>query len=135
MPTKSDPFANVRKQAQRALDAVLTEIRRREADLQKLAAQAEQWRAAITGTKPTPRNGRPRKKATGNRASAKKKSGGKRVSWDGVLKGLPTSFTVDDIMKRPGVKARGRNQVYPAITRWMEAKKVKRVGKGKYEKR
>lgn len=134
MPTKSDPFANVRKQAQRALDAVHAEIRRREADLQKLVAQAEQWQAAITGTKPTPGNGRPRKKATTKPASAKKKSGGKRVSWDGVLKGLPKTFSVDDVMKRPGVKAKGRAQVYPSLTRWMDAKKIKRVGKGKYQK-
>ena len=129
----SDPFSNVRKQAQRALDAVLGEIRRREQELEKLIAQADQWRAAITGTKPAARPATRRAKGAKKRAGAKRSSGGKRVSWDNVLKGLPAKFTVDDVMKRPGVKQRGRNQVYPALTRWMDNKKVKRVGKGKYQ--
>lgn len=134
----SDPFAGVRKQAERALAVVLKEIRRREAEVAKLAEQAEQWRAAISGTTPTAggvrRGPAKRTKAVAKRRSTKKPSSGPRVSWDGVLKGLPKTFSVDDVMKRPGVKARGRNQVYPAITRWMEGKKVKRVGKGKYQK-
>ncbi len=130
----ADPFANVRKQAQRALDAVLTEIRRREAELGRLIAQAEQWSAAITGTKPAAARKPPRRKQTKTGARKARRTGGKRISWDDVLGGLPAKFAVNDIMKRPGVKARGRAQVYPAITRWMDAKKVKRVGKGKYQK-
>ena len=131
-----DPFAAVKKQAQRALAVVMDEIRRREAELEKLLEQAEQWRAAIAGTGPTTgrRASGQRSKTAGKRRSAKKRSSGKRTNWDEVLKGLPKTFTVDDVMKRPGAKARGRAQVYPTRTRWMEGKKVKRGGKGKYQK-
>lgn len=135
MAATNDPFAQVRKQAQRALDGVLTEIRRMEADLRELVEQAEQWRAAIAGTKPTPGKAPGRKKATASkRKSSKRRPGGKRTNWDDVVKGLPKTFTIDDVMKRPGVKAKGRAQVYPSLTRWMDAKKIKRVGKGKYQK-
>lgn len=68
---------------------------------------------AISGTQPSPRRGvrrgpTRRKKAVAKRRATKKPSSGKRVSWDAVLKGLPKTFSVDDVMKRPGVKARGR---------------------------
>lgn len=131
-----DPFAAVKKQAQRALAVVMDEIRRREAELEKLMEQADQWRAAIAGTGAATRRRAPgrRSKAGTKRSAAKKGSSGKRTNWDEVLKGLPKTFTVDDVMKRPGAKARGRAQVYPTLTRWMEGKKVKRVGKGKYQK-
>lgn len=134
-----DLFATVRKQAQRALDEVLKEIRHREAELQGLAEEAEQWRVAISGTSPTPgkgarRSATRRKKAASKRGTTKKRSVGKRLNWEVVLKGLPKTFSVDDVMKRPGVKARGRAQVYPSLTRWMDAKRIKRVGKGKYQK-
>lgn len=129
----TDPFSNVRKQAQRALDAALREIRRREEELAKLVAQADQWRLAIADTKPTARPVARRTRAKAKRTTGKKRSG-KRTNWETVLKGLPAKFTVDDVMKRPGVKARGRSQVYPTLTRWMESKKVRRVGKGKYQK-
>lgn len=131
MPTQ-DPFKTVREQAQKALDVVLREIKEREAELESLARQAEQWRAAISGA-PAPSRSSAKSRSTTRRGA--KRGSGKRVSWDNVLAGLPKKFTVDDIMKRPGVKARGRAQVYPAITRWMDGKKVKRVGTGTYEKR
>lgn len=131
---KNDPFAKVREQAQRALDLVLTEIRRREFELEQLVQQAEHWRAALANTKPNSAKSPARRKAAKTVSREARRPGGKRISWDDVLKGLPAKFSVDDVLKRPGVKARGRAQIYPAITRWMEAKKVKRVGKGKYRK-
>ena len=37
-------------------------------------------------------------------------------------------------MKHPGAAAKGRAQVYPALNRWETTKRVRRVGKGVYEK-
>lgn len=76
--------------------------------------------------------GSSRKKA----ATAKRKtaSGGKRVDWDAILAALPATFTIDDVMKNPGAKAKGRNQVYPAINRWVKAKKARKVGTGRYKR-
>ena len=105
MPT-TDLFADLRKQARQVLAAVFSEIREREAELQELVARAEQWRAAL-GTSRGP--GRPRGSSSGRGTVPAKPSGGQRVSWDAVLNDLPWAFTIDDVMKRPGVKARGRD--------------------------
>jgi len=56
------------------------------------------------------------------------------VNWDEVLASVPKRFTVGDVMKHPGARARGRAQIYPALTRWEEAKKVRRVAQGQYER-
>lgn len=122
-----DPFAKVRKQARAALEQVAKEISRREAELERLQADADRWRVVLgAGSKPT------RRSAT--RRLGAKRGGGKRLNWDNVVKGLPKTFTVDDVMKRPGVKARGREQVYPSLQRMIESKKVKRVGPGRYQR-
>lgn len=56
------------------------------------------------------------------------------MNWDEVLGSLPNRFAVDDVLKHPGAAAKGRNQVYPALTRWEAAKRIRRVSKGVYEK-
>jgi hypothetical protein len=62
------------------------------------------------------------------------RAGGKRVKWDEVLAFVPRRFGVQDVMKHPGAAAKGRAQVYPALNRWESTKRVRRVGKGVYEK-
>jgi hypothetical protein len=125
-----------RIQANRALAALTNEIRRREADLQGLQRQAETWREAILGGNSSrPARGRPTmaRAGTRKRTAGKSKRGG-RVSWDAVLASLPSKFGVDDVMKHPGARSKGRAQVYPALTRWVQAKKIKKVGKGRYQR-
>jgi hypothetical protein len=56
------------------------------------------------------------------------------VSWEEVLSSVPQRFGVEDVMKHPGAAAKGRAQVYPALNRWEATKRIKRVGKGVYEK-
>lgn len=119
-------FDQVRRRAEEALEVVNKEIQRREAELQHLVAEAQRWSEALRLGSP------PRKARSSRRAGGKR--GSKRVNWDNVLASLPNTFTVDDVMKDPGARARGKAQVYPTFTRWIEAKKVKRVAEGKYEK-
>ncbi len=122
-------------QAGQALAALTSEIRVREADLEGLRARAAAWREAVLGKAPQGRkaataNGRGKRAAAPPTGATR----GRRVSWDAVLASVPSKFDIDDVMKHPGARSKGRDQVYPALTRWVQTKKVKKVGKGTYQK-
>lgn len=169
-----DFLTQIREQTERTLSMLTSEIRRREAELEKLLEQVRLWRDAITNSlapgvlssaapaapakrktakkTATKRSAAARKKtvpakrrATLKKKSAVKKSAAKkaapkrkpasgRVDWDAILAALPATFTIDDVMKDPGARAKGRNQVYPAINRWVKAKKARKVGTGRYKR-
>ena len=133
---RQDLFGSVRRQAQRVLAALASEIRKREIDLERLRAQANLWRNAIGGRGGAGRRGpgRPARGATAGRARGRRRGGGRRVDWTEVLASVPSKFGVADVLKHPGARAKGRAQVYPALSRWIEGKKIKNVGKGKYQK-
>jgi hypothetical protein len=128
-----DIFATLRAQAGKALQQLEKQIDVARADLQKMVDQAESWRGLLGGAfggavKRGP--GRP----AGSGRKAARGGGGGRVSWDDVLASVPNRFGVEDIMKHPGAASKGRAQVYPALTRWETAGRVRRVSKGVYEK-
>lgn len=150
-----DFLTQVREQAERTLAILTSEIRKREAELNELLEQARMWRDALTEPFTPSALGSPRnkkrtaakksakrapaaRKAAGpkkkKKAAKKKSTAGKRVDWDKILGSLPPTFTIDDVMKNPGAKAKGRNQVYPAINRWVNAKKARKVGTGRYKR-
>jgi hypothetical protein len=126
---KSDIFTAVRAQAARALKLLQDEIRQRQADLAKMVAQAESWRALLGGGGPARSAGA----AAGGRRGGRRR-GGKRVSWDEVLASVPSVFGIEHVLKHPGAASKGRAQIYPAFTRWEAAGRIKRVAKGRYEK-
>lgn len=174
MPRENKDFlTQIREQTEKTLALLTAEIRRREAELEKLLEQVRLWRDALTqsiapGLLPTSARGTAKKRTTKKRATAKKKSAAKRaassakkksaqkkattarkkkaarpakratssgrVDWDEVLAALPSTFTIDDVMSTPGARAKGRNQVYPAINRWVKAKKARKVGTGRYKR-
>lgn len=76
----------------------------------------------------------PSRKKRSPSAAKKTKTRGKRVDWDAVLASLPSTFTIEDVLKTPGGKAKGRAQIYPAINRWVNAKKARKVGTGRYNR-
>ena len=152
-----DFLTQVREQAERTLAILTSEIRKREAELENLLEQARLWRDALTSSfAPALATSRPKKKkAAKKKTSAKRKSTAKkapatkkkakttarkkssargRAEWDAVLAALPATFTVDDVLKQPGARSKGRKQVYPAIGRWVKAKKARKVGKGRYKR-
>lgn len=149
-----DFLTQVREQAERTLAILTSEIRKREAELNELLEQARMWRDALTepftpaakkrpvAKKAAKRASAPRKaaapkkkkKSAEKKKSAKKTAASKRVDWDKILGSLPATFTIDDVMKDPGAKAKGRNQVYPAVNRWVKAKKARKVGTGRYKR-
>lgn len=127
---KADFFGAIRAQAAKVLQQLEGQIQALEDELTELRGQLHQWRqlAGSGGrTVATRGPGRPR-------AVAAARSGGKRVKWDEVLAFLPKRFGVEDVMRHPGAAAKGRAQVYPALNRWETTKRVRRVGKGVYEK-
>ena len=126
---KSDPFAVVRAQGAKALAYLEKQIDALKETLDEMIAEAERWRGLTGGT--GRRAGRPAGRATGRPG---RRGGGKRVSWDEVLKSVPARFGVEHVLQHPGAKAKGRAQVYPALNRWEATKRIRRVSKGIYEK-
>jgi len=59
---------------------------------------------------------------------------GRLVDWSDVLKGLPSSFTIDDIARRPAVRTKPRAYLRQVVVRWAKQRKIKRAGRGKYLK-
>src|SRR5262245_35341171 len=107
---KSDIFTAVRAQAARALKLLQDEIRQRQADLAKMIAQADSWRALLGGGGAT-RRGSAGAAAGGRRGGRRR--GGKRVSWDEVLSSVPNVFGIEHVLKHPGAASKGRAQIYP----------------------
>lgn len=128
---RTDIFATLRSQASKALQQLERQIEEARSDLSKMIEQAENWRSLLGGAFRSARRGRPPGSGRGGRRAA---GGGGRVSWDEVLASVPQRFGVEDIMKHPGAASKGRPQVYPALTRWETAGRVRRVSKGVYEK-
>jgi hypothetical protein len=134
-PRKDDLFAPMKRQAARVLATLSQEIQKREAELRNLMSQANNWRSilGVGGRALHVGNGAGRR---GRRPSAApaRRSAGQRVDWDQVLATVPKRFGVDHVLRHPGARSKGRAQIYPALTRWEATKKIRRVGKGQYEK-
>jgi hypothetical protein len=120
---KTDFLGSIQAQAAKVLHQLESRIERLRSEIAEMTAQADSWRRAFGGT--GRRRGRPPGRSSG---------GGKRVDWNEVLASVPKRFGVEDVMKHPGAAAKGRAQVYPALSRWELAKLVRRVDKGVYEK-
>lgn len=56
------------------------------------------------------------------------------VDWNGVLRSLPSSFTLDDIAKRPAARGKPRAYLRQIVVRWRKQGKTKRAGRGRYQK-
>ena len=87
------------------------------ADLRKQATQLEGMFGTSNGTRPK---------------SRAQRTGSKRLDWVAVLAKLPTQFTAHDV-----AVASGKNkpsEVFAGITRWRNAKLVKRIERGSYQK-
>jgi hypothetical protein len=117
--TQTSPYQRIRETAQAALRKVQTEIRIRETELSQLRQQ-ERMLQAFTGSQA---NG------AAPRAGARR-----RVDWRAVLSELPKQFVAADIRKVPGIANKGNNEIFAAITRWIDARLVKRKARGSYER-
>ena len=121
-----------RAMAGRALEGLRQEIRDAEKHLEELVASEKSFRIDLFGGASSGRSGptrrsRParRKRAGKSRRPARPKGPTKA---DGFLAKLPKSFTLEEVRKVAG----GLTGV--SLAQWGRAKKVKKVGKGKYQK-
>jgi hypothetical protein len=69
--------------------------------------------------------------AIGNRSPRRTK---RRVNWSSVLNALPHSFTKDDLTKVREAKPKPRDYLSHVLLKWLKERKVKRTGRGKYQK-
>lgn len=57
-----------------------------------------------------------------------------RIDWRAVLSKLPKQFRAADVRKVRGLTEKKSSEIFAAITRWIEAKLVKRKERGVYER-
>jgi hypothetical protein len=125
-------FEQVQRQVRALLVTLRGEIRSKEAELKRLKEEE--------GT--LSRLGRGPKNAAhgmGARRGASLKAHiparrGSRINWGGVLQQLPKQFKAADIRSVNLVKGKRSSELFAAITRWIEARTVKRKTRGVYER-
>jgi hypothetical protein len=60
---------------------------------------------------------------------------GKLVDWNALLKSLSNTFTLDELAKNKSARGKSRPYLHQVLVRWGKQGKVKRVSRGKYQKR
>lgn len=117
-------FEQVQKHAQRLLNNLRKEIRSKENDLRRLKDEVSKL-SGLVGLTAT---------SSGTTASRASGAGSARTNWATVLEQLPKQFKAGDVRKIRGLGAKRASEIFAAITRWIEAKSVKRKERGVYER-
>jgi hypothetical protein len=68
------------------------------------------------------------------RRPARKARRGPRLNWNGVLKQLPSAFTISRLAGSRAVRGKSKAYLRQVVVRWAKLGKVKRTGRGKYQK-
>lgn len=119
--TQASAYQRVRDEAQKALRQLKTEIGDRDSELAALREQ-ERVLSTFLGAQPD------------GRAPAPKIGPRRRVDWRAVLSKLPKQFTAGDVRKVRGLANKRQSEIFAGITRWIDAKLVKRKDRGLYGK-
>lgn len=129
MPRKaratSSRFEQVQMQAQQLLANLRREIHSKEDELRQLKDEDTKL-SGLAGLT-----------ATGGAAKAAPRAiggGGARINWGMVLEQLPKQFKAGDVHKVRGLRDKRPSEIFAGITRWIEAKSVKRKERGLYER-
>ena len=125
MPQRTDRLpllAGLQREATKALAALRQEITQRERELSALKTEAARWQSVMRG--PARRVG---PAVTPPRVPPPKRP---RLDWSAILKDLPPRFTTKDVAQKAG---KPLGHVYVYVSRWMKAKKVRKVKEG-YQK-
>ena len=117
-------FGQIQKQVQQLLANLQSEIRSKEADLRRLREE-ESKLSSLVGLRRT----------DGTRAATRRVGGGTaRIDWKRVLEQIPKQFKAADVRKVREVANKRPSEIFAAITRWIEARAVKRKDRGLYER-
>ncbi len=111
-------YLKIKQQAVTALREIRGEIRAREQELDQLREQEKQISTLVGPV----------------RGAAPERAPGRRIDWSAVLNQLPSEFTVSDVRKVRGISEKPSSEIFAGITRWIEAKAVKRKGRGIYQR-
>jgi hypothetical protein len=122
-------YKQLQEQAQAALRQIQKDIREHEKELTALRDQERRLDSMFDGTADS--WGRSAGRG-GHRTPAA--SGGRRTDWGAVLAKLPKQFKAADVRKAPGMSDKRYGDIFAGITRWIEAKQVKRKDRGTYER-
>ena len=122
----SSRFDQVQKQAQKLLADLRKQIQAKEDELRRLKDEDSK----LSGLLGLSANGR-----NGVVTTTTKNGAAGPVNWTNVLEQLPNQFKAADVRKVHGVETKRPSEVFSAITRWIEAKSVKRMERGLYERR
>jgi len=118
-----------------ALDLKVS-VRQQITQLRKKITQKSRELTSLKGE--LKRHGRVYRLLGGNRGvkrRPKRGSGGKRrVDWKAVLKALPNSFSIGEMAKRGVLRKKSRVYLRQIVVRWTRQGKIKRIGRGKYQK-
>jgi hypothetical protein len=72
----------------------------------------------------------------GDSSGARSKANGrlrwKRLDWNSVLKRLPSSFALGNVINL--AQAKSKTSVHRMLAKWVKQRQVKRVERGKYQK-
>ena len=117
-------FHEIQGQARQLLRRLTREIRIKEAELRSLRYDEAKLAAA------TDQRGAP---SMGSNNSASRK-GASRINWLAVLERLPKEFKASHIGAVSAVKHKRPSERFAAISRWIDAKMVKRKSRGIYER-
>ena len=112
-------YERLRNQARLTLQQIQSEIRSRETELAELRQQEQGLQSFM---------GRPMKEAAPEGGSRG------RIDWRAMLSKLPKQFTASDVRKVRGLADKRSSEIFAAITRWIDAKLVKRKDRGVYER-
>jgi hypothetical protein len=118
-------FDQVQNQAQKLLANLRREIRSKEDELRRLKDEDSKL-AGLLGLTATSHG-----RAAASRANG---VGSTRTNWATVLEQLPKQFNSNDVRKIPGLGTKRSSEIFAGITRWIEAKSVKRKERGLYER-
>jgi hypothetical protein len=117
-------FDQLQKQARALIGTLRSEIRTKEAELERLK-EDESRLGMLTGKQSAP--------ARGPRAT-RRATGGGRIDWRAVLQELPKQFKASDVRGVRGLKEKRPSEIFAAVTRWINAGMVKRNARGMYER-
>ena len=117
-------FHQIQEQARQLLRRLTREIRIRKAELRSLRDD-EAKLAAATSQRSAP--------SRGSNHSAPRK-GPSRINWLAILEQLPKEFKASHIGAVSAVKHKRSSELFAAISRWIDAKMVRRKSRGIYER-
>jgi hypothetical protein len=120
-------YKKIEAQAQAVLRQIQKDIREREKELTTLRDQEQKLESMFgkaDGSAPSAARG----------GSHRSPGYGRRTDWGAILVKLPKQFKAADIRKAPQISRKRPSEIFAAITRWINAKQVKRKDRGVYER-